>query len=373
MTSPASSPSPKFFPDRRGRAVAMAAALSILLLSSCAGSGDDVRRHHGKAPSAVWTRFEWGVQNYEAGDYQKAIAGFESLRKEGPAVPDYDLLPYYLGMSHYHLGQYPDAARELEAFLRAGASRQEAQDARLTLLLTYEKLGRWDDATALAVETDKLTLFQYNRALLKLVWAHALRERGELLGAKAALDEAEPYLDKVSTEDGGQPLYADADQDLWGRYHYTSVLVEEMECGRLTPKEIGVAAKPGKKGRKARPLKRLYAPWLEAVTDCQRKAIAHASQEIFSHDSPWAPKAEAALTQGIEAFGERVRDYLRQESAALEKHRALEKTARENFYRLLSSVEDQIKIFKNRGLNSESLEAIRKKIDPLIVSLSHPS
>lgn len=364
MTSAASSLSPKFW---------LKPVFLATCLCACTTARDHETRH--RAVVTMSSRFEWGVQHYEAGNYPKAVQAFEELRKEGASVPGYDLIDFYVGMSNYHLKRYPEAANELESFVRIGAQHEENQDARVTLLLVYEKLSRWKDIASLAAESDKLTLFQNNRALVKLVWARALREQGELMGAKAALDEALPFLDKVGSEEGGQPFFADPDQDLWGRFYFTSLLVRESNCALLVPKDVAPPPKPRKDKKppgKSRP-KLLYAPWLEARVDCQRKAITDASQELFPLDGPWTEPAVAALMQGSDAIGEQVRAFEKKEAGGLERNRALQKLARENLYRLLATIEEQMKDFKKRDLSDAPLESLRKQIDRLLVAISQPS
>lgn len=374
MTFRASSPSPKSFSNVA--ALWLGRFLLLGALASCAHIEDKGTKH--RHPDANSSRFEWAVQNFEAGNFKKAIESFRALRAEGSALSGYDLIPYYLGMSHFRLKQYEPAARELESFVRGGGNRQESQDARITLLLAYEKLARWKDASSLAAETDKLTLFQNSRALLKLVWARSLREQNELLGAKATLEDTLPYLDKVGFDDGSQPFYADPDQDLWGRYHYTALLIAESECAQLGPHETLVPLPPlkdpEKTARKRKPIvRRLYPPWIESVTDCQRKAVTRASEEIFFRDSPWSEPTRQVLADGIDAFGAKLRSFLKQESGVLSRERALQKTARENLYRLLATIEEKMKYFKDHGLSPKTLESLRKQVDPLLVSISTSS
>jgi tetratricopeptide (TPR) repeat protein len=365
MTFPAFSRSPRIF-------------LSLLafgcVLVSCATTDDTETKHH--RPDRNSNRFEWAVQHYEAGDYSDAIHSFESLTQEGSSLPEYDLLSFYIGMSQFKLAHYPEASKELEAFLRSNAERQEIQQARIALLLSYEKLERWEAAASLAAETDKLTLFQDNRAILKLVWARALREQGELLGAKAELEEAQPFLDKVEGENGSQPFYADPDQDLWGRYHFTALLLQVSDCSRLTPKEIAKPAPASKKKskKKIKPAspKRIYQPWLEGVTDCYRKAVTQASDEIFNIDTPWSTQARSVLASALSDLGSKIEMYLKDEAKALDRHRALEIAARENLYRLLNVIESKMKDFKNQNLSTESLETLRKIVDPLLAKISSP-
>lgn len=340
--------------------------LPLLLLSfaACSGSTDDVMVKGKRVRRSLSSQFEWAVQSYEAGAYGEAIGRFEKLRKDGSEVPDFDLIAYYLGMTRYRLGEYGPAATELETFLRAQPGRQEAQDARLALLLAYEKLGRWKDSTALAAETDKLTLFQYNRALLKLLWARALRELGELQGARAVLDDSAAYLDRVGKEESRAiPFYANPDEDLWGRFHFTSVLIKTRECGLSEPKEVP----------RSKPVKKLYQPWLESRTDCLRAALRTATQELFVRESPWSEKAADALGQAVEAHGRKLAALLKAEAKKLEVHARLQKEAREELYRLLGPVDEDLKDFKNRGISGQPLESLRKQIDRLLVSISEPS
>jgi hypothetical protein len=176
-------------------------------------------------------------------------------------------------------------------------------------------------------------------------------------------------------DDGGQQFFADPDQDLWGRFHFTQVLVQESDCALLHPKDVTPPGKP-RKDKKA-PLKvkakRLYAPWLEARVDCQRKAISLAAESLFPLESSWTEMAVTALAQGNASLAEEVRGYLHDEAAVLDHERTLQKTARENFYRLLATVEEHMKDFKKRELSDAPLESLRKQLDRLIVAISQPS
>ncbi len=352
-TFPDSSPWRKFLADSR-----INFALCLLVFFSCVAK--ETISPAGKHQKAgISNKFEWAIQYYEAGAYKEALKNFQKLRNKGTEVSGFDLIPFYVGMSEFHLGQFEGAAQELEAFLRENTQRQENQDARISLLLTYEKLARWQNVSSLAAETDKLTLFQNNRALLKLIWARALREQGEILGAKAVLHDSTPYLDKIGADDR-PPLYSEPDQDLWGRYHFISTLIEETECNKSSPME-------------AKAKKKLYAPWLESVTDCFRNAIQSASSELFSRESPWSAMAGESLSRGIASFAKKVDASLQQEKSSLNHYRALQKNSREQFYRLLSTVDENLKIFKDRGVAPAPLEPLRKQIENLLVSISRPS
>lgn len=342
----------------------LAAMLLVSLFAGCSGSSDyyedaapGVKRK--RASRSLSGQFEWAVQYYEAGSYQEAVKRLEALKKEGARVPEFHLIEFYLGMCHYRLGELPKAVAELKEFLRSGNQAAPSQEARITLLLAYEKLGLWKESASLSAETHKLTLFHYNRGLLHLLWARALTEQGEILGAKAALDESMAFLDKMGEGEPASTFFSHPDQDLWGRFHFTQVLLETKECGLTEPKEVL------KK-------KRLYEPWMDSVTDCLRSAISHASKELFAKESQWGETAENALVQAIESFANKIRGHLKREASVIERHRALNKTTRESYYRLLGTVDEHLKSFKNQGLNALALERMRKQIDRLLVGVSGP-
>ena len=130
-------------------------------------------------------------------------------------------------------------------------------------------------------------------------------------------------------------------------------------------------AEKKKKKAKAKP-KRLYAPWLEAVTDCLRQGVTHAADSLFDRESPWSDLTLQGLSRNIEDFGQRIVGHLNEESSSLDRRRALQKASRENLYRLLSTIEEKLKNFKDQDLMSEPLEALRKQVDRLLVQISTP-
>jgi tetratricopeptide (TPR) repeat protein len=307
------------------------------------------------------SQFEWAVQSFEAGDYSLAVKQFRQIEKSGAKVTDYDLVPFYLGMSYFNMGANREGAAYLEKFLQIGQARQESQDARMALLLIYERLTEWPKALGLAAEAEHLTLFQNNRALLKLIWARALIQSGEVLGAKSQLKDATQYLDLTSGED--RTVLSEAERDVWGRYHFTSLLIRENECSALVPQRTGTA----KRG------KTLYTNWLEGSTDCLRQAINEASSELFLKESSWSAPAAASLERNVENLATKIRAYLASEGRVLATKRALQHSAEGQLYRLISELDKNIKVFKDRELDAQYLEQIRKRIDLLLVSLSRPS
>jgi hypothetical protein len=357
----------------RNTSAKAAAALLLIQLSACSlfssptGSAGSAEQGQASSPTrkrtrsrALLSQFEWAVQSYEAGDYLRAVRQFRELRKAGASLEDFELVPFYLGMSYFQLGKNTEAAASLERFIQSGSGRHEAQDARMALLLIYERQANWSKLLGLAAEADHQTLFQNNRALLKLLWARALIETGEYLGAKSQLKDATQYLDFAAGRD--RSVLAESERDIWGRYHYTSLLVREHECD-MHPKAVGSSKKP----------KYLYGNWLEGNIDCVQQTLNDAVNELMLRESPWSGAAAAVLQREIDSLASKITAAMTREQKSLNARSALEKVARRQLYRIMTELEKSIKIFKEREVSPQPLEQLRKRIDLLIVSLSRPS
>lgn len=352
------------YPNSFAKLAALALALGSML-SSCAAMSDFFYSpppgKESEAPKKkVSGEFEWAVQNYEAGNYEKAIPQFRRLQSHGADVENFELVRFYLGMSYFQLKKDAEATQDLEGFLQLRTAHRQGQEARLALLAIYERAALWDKILGLAAETDALTLFQDNRAYLKLVWARALQEKNETKGARAVLKDASQYLDGQAA---GKTNGPDRDRDLWGRYHYTSLMIDLKECNANEPKEIGAAKKK----------KRLYAPWMESTVDCFRRSVQLLSSDLLKPESAWAPFGLELLSKEIAALGQKTKGFLRQESGSLAFKRSVEILARQNYYRLLGTIDEQSKTLKIQGINEPYFDQIRKQVDLLLVSLSIPS
>lgn len=85
------------------------------------------------APGMPGLRLNFGLSLFKNGDFKAAIAMFEPLLKQ---KPDDQQLTVLLGMSHYGLGEYADAATYLKR-----AEKKDPQN--LTLLLTVAQSCLW--------------------------------------------------------------------------------------------------------------------------------------------------------------------------------------------------------------------------------------
>ena len=293
--------------------------------------------------------------------YLEAIEQFQRLRQVGAENPSYSEVPYYLGMSYFRSGAYGEAKVNLQEYLRGTPTGSEAQEARLALLSVYERTQAWEPLLGLAAEADKLTLFQNNRAFLKLLWARALAAKGEIKGARSVLEDAAQYLIGDPSQAARTP---EPDLDLWGRFHFTQLLLQIHECAAGGPKEFP-------EGKKS--VRRLYPPWLEATTDCYRRALSFTEKELLARESSWGKPATQEIARAIEAFGQRIQGYYQAESNRLERQRVLQNSSRSQLYRLLGALDETLNNLKVQGLSSTTLEGARKRLDLLLLSLARPS
>jgi hypothetical protein len=272
-------------------------------------------------------------------------------------VPQYEQIPFYLGMSHYRLGNFAQAKESLRQFLVQMNTHHHAQDARMALLSMYEREKAWDDLLGMAAETDKLTLFQNNRAYLKLVWARALVAKGEKKGADLLLKDALQYLDSGEYRDGKG---MDPDMDLWGRYYFTAQLLKNADCGNVDPQAIGKAKSP----------KRLYQPWLESQTDCFQGLIADLVNNLVKRESSWTNPTIQLVRESFATFVQKIQKYQALEKSKIETLNTLTSLARQNLYRLLGRVDELRTQLEKREFESSSLQQLRSQIDESILQIS---
>jgi tetratricopeptide (TPR) repeat protein len=344
--------------------------LLFAILNSCSLLGEnlhpieekklsDSAKHKSSRTKAYFGQMQWAVQNYEAGEYKKAIQQFDLLRTYGTEVPNYELIHFYIGMSYFRLEKLEEAKNSLNLFLQQNTLHHQNQEARITLLSIYEKQSKWDDLLGLAAEMEKLTLFQNNRAFLKLVWAKALVAKGENKGATLLLKESLQYLDSGDY----RPLKSmSPDTDLWGRYYYTQNLLKEQDCISTNPKSVG----SGKNKRN------LYLPWLENAVDCYASILKDVSENLIQKESNWSDEAMQNINQSFLSFEAKIQSFLKKERPHVEKARALSSQARQNLYRLLGKMDELQANVREKNLNTSSLKAFRTKIDQTITQIAAP-
>lgn len=340
----------------------------VLSLSSCSSLwGENLHPIEEKRPAESVTRqssrsrayfgqMQWAVQNYEAGEYKKAIPQFEKLRTFGTEVPNFELISFYTGMSYFRLGNLDEAKAELKQFLLQNLEHNHSQEARMALLTIYEREKNWDALLGLAAETDKLTLFQNNRAYLKLLWARALVEKGEKKSADSLLKESQQYLDSSEYRSGRS---LDLDTDLWGRYAFTYQLLKANDCSQLDPKTIG-------KGKSQR---RLYQPWLESLTDCFALSLKDLAENLLKKESAWSTPSLQIYRDSLDRFVTKIRSYQTQERAKLDVSRALTSSARQNLYRLMGRVDLWLTEIAAGSNERSQLLNLRSQIDQAIAQI----
>ncbi len=307
------------------------------------------------------SKYEWAVQHFEVGEYEAALKGMKELDHDGAIVALYQNIPYYLGMSYFHLDDRANAIAQLERLLKANPDPLLEQDAELNLLYLYEKDKSWNKVNGLAAELDKKNLYQNNRILVKLIWANSLLDQNELLGGKEILASAESILNNQPPESAEQDLgKEDSNHDLWGRYHFTELKSALRSC----------AALQAKTQKKALPL---YSGWLDATESCYLESMHLLIDKLGKSESSWLGSSAQLLYSALDTHCGKIRTLLSDNKLPLKLRHQLETKIRENFYGFLHLSEQSNLNFENQGLTREPLKQLQRQIDHLIYSLALPS
>lgn len=91
--------------------------------------------------------FESALVEYNSGNIQPALEGFETLVKEHPKQQAAKLALYYTGILNYDLGEYNKTISSLEEYLNDSPDNKLLEDsANFTIGLAYYNLENWQDA-----------------------------------------------------------------------------------------------------------------------------------------------------------------------------------------------------------------------------------
>jgi len=329
---------------------------------------DETTKLEGNTLRAISTQFEWAVQYYEAGQYEQALASFSSLEKEGASVPSFELIPFYQGMSFMQLNKPEKAIPYLESFIKNNAKLAKAQEARMALLICFESTKNWTALSAMASEIEKFSLYTENRTLLHLLWAEALLEQNELLGAKKNLAVAASLMNNM-------PVHSDSylsaelnrsNEDLYGRYIWTNARFNVLECTRLKPQE---------QSKKSKNKKHFFEIWIQAKSDCLQKTMLETLNVYQSLSPRWAENTVKIYTQACNDFIKTPQWLVENKYISNQKEakQMLKNKLRISFYNFSSLWGGFLKNFQYQTLNRDYLEKIIKHIESLIYELSLPS
>ncbi|NUM88702.1 MAG: hypothetical protein HUU37_05825 [Bdellovibrionales bacterium] len=339
-------------------------------LSGCTSIGDmffarseeqdpsqKARQREERLSESINSKFEWAIQNYEAGRYEDAIRGFRSVQRDPARVERFELIHWYLGMSHFHLGKLDDALTHLRQYLQANpVPGQESQEARVTLLRIHESRSDWPAIATLAAETDRLSLYQQNRALVKLLWAEALYQQKEYAGARSAASDAETILASLPQTEGD---HFDPRGALWSRHRWLQLVLDGHSCSDLT------VARTGKKIH--------LEQWVDGYGECLERSVKRYVAEISQLPARWAEKTNAHMVRSFEVYRQRLEEELRALRPPLARQRALEGSARRAFHRILDQLNQGLKNFENQPDARESVERLLKSTEGLLHRFSLPN
>lgn len=298
------------------------------------------------------SRYQWAIQNYEAGQYEKALKELHSISMEGPEVERYELVDFFEGMSLFHLSRLPEATAKLEAFLKQAPKAYEAQEARMTLLRAYEMEKNWPKLVALAAESDNQSLYFENRALLKLFWAEALNQLGEHSGAERVLSETNVLLNNLPEEYEGSGDGYDLRRELRGRYQWINLSNKAHDCSRTVVPAKGKAS--------------LLNQWADGYGEC----LVQASQDFFkdSRDlgAQWIERSQMALFDAWKNWLAESHARLEEKKGSLALKREVDQRVKKSFARFLFLIQEERKSFKNQPDKDKILRRLAQNVENLL-------
>ena len=333
-----------------------------LLLSACSGFGDFIYRpspqpgsdntqaapttaalseeEKNKLSRRFRSRYEWAVQYYESGEYDKAKKSFLSLTQAGALLEEFELVPFYLGMSEKKLGNCPAAIAHLQNFKK---SSRMLGDARLAQMECLEQMSEWKKITALAAEMEKASLLQEQRVDYLLFWSRALTELGELQGAKSRLEEAENQI-------FNQPGERRESQ----RFALSRLAFDLKTCSQL-------------------PYPKKKAPWQNWVigrSECEEQSLRYAGEKLFGSDSAYAQMAYTLLEKSSRIFVDDSRGLAK--NLNLRDRRKLRDLTQKSLYRLYDRAGTIENALQKQMLITKHLEQLKKHWDGLLSELTQP-
>ncbi len=304
------------------------------------------------------TNYEWAVQYYEAGQYEKALVELRKISAEGPAVEHYELVDFFTGMSFFHLGRSNEAIPKLQAFLARAPKAFEAQEARMTLLRCFELKSDWPRLVSLAAESDNETLYFENRVLLKLLWAEALQGLSEYKGAEKILDEANTLLSNTPPDFNSGVDNYDLRRELRGRYRSAYLTGRARECDRKVPRKKRVT---------------LLGQWAEGYGEC----LIGASKEYFrySHELSlrWMEKSQESLIGSWRDWLKEAEAQLKEKHSTLKIARQVDSQVHRSFSRLFQLLQDERKSFQNQQDKDGLLKKLSQDLESLLSQKLVPS
>ncbi len=121
-------------------------SITVLLLTVCT-------LHHGTAQQRIEFSpvadqlFKEGVARYSSRQFREASALFDKLVREYPFSHRVTAASVMKGKALFEVGENLECAKTLKAYLAAYPASSYVADARLTLGLVYDRIGRYKEAS----------------------------------------------------------------------------------------------------------------------------------------------------------------------------------------------------------------------------------
>lgn len=313
-------------------------------------------------PSSPSESYEWAVQAFQAKQYSTALSRFDALLNQGAYVSNFERIPYYMGLSLFHMGRYAEAEVFFKTFLRRQPKGTRAQRARIAYLQSLKYLRRWDTVSTLASEAYEQSTYPTDRVLIKLVLAESLAERSELKGAERELDLVDRML-KMLPKSKNMPFDDGIDKDsLHDRSFYVRTMIAIRACQRSSAPMVTSLSK-----RVA-----MLGSWFQEQGRCHVQVLKNTVPKFPLVNPRWLTEITNLMLDAIDRFAEIPQNLatdrkVRDESEALvigEKH------LKNTYYEWAGFLADSIKLNEFKPLVKGSEEQILRRVEGHAFNLS---
>ncbi len=132
----------EYFADHTTKILVIVVAIIVVLAAAYT-----VSTYSGKKEEKASVMFDAAVEEYESGNYEQALNEFLLVNREFSGSNISNIALYYAGLINYRLGNYDESVNNLNGFLGSGVNdRILDQSAIFTQGLARYKQGKWQEA-----------------------------------------------------------------------------------------------------------------------------------------------------------------------------------------------------------------------------------
>ena len=230
--------------------------------------------------------YEWAMQAFEAGDYQRALANLESFEKSAGAASFLERTQFYRAVALSKLGRSAEAEALFKDYLSRYANGLHAEESRLRLLELLSMRRVWEDVVVLAAEIKNSSARPGYQIFALALWTEALLEKSEWAGAASTLAEAKKLVTQIPQGSLVGNAVGETKEELDSRLQWLESKLNLGACrAQLAPPKSAQKALP--------PLQK----WFRQRAQCTQKASLNALVNLPQLRPRWNLATQATLAE----------------------------------------------------------------------------